>query len=277
MNNLRRKSNLLMAFAAFASFVISCVVAVSNQLQVLEFYKQVYPSGSMMIEFTQQRFISNIITSVIQCLPALLFVIYALFLYKKNKKSALLTGSFAFSVAFTLWNIASTLIAMSSMEETGRVENYVYIPISQEEINQQFMPPLIIGIIILAIYIFFIVDVATNFKLAKVSKILTVVFTGVICAKPIILNSIETEYNTVRIDEMISITLNEIAKQTTIVQVIAALLLGVAFIIFWWLAVPNDSAKLSKSDLDKLRERFEAGKIDEQTYKKKREEILDKI
>ena len=276
MNKLRKNSNLLVALFAFAHLVIGSAAVVINNLNAVEMYKNgADPYMSERIaDMIMQRLPANIISSLIHYIPALLLVIYSLFLYKKKKNHALLTVSFVMSIALSLWKVLSALTSSAAM---SRYIGYSNSPYTQEDAMQMYLPQIILNLVLIIIYIFFAVDSSKAFKFSKVSKVLSVIQAAVLCAAQIISLSANEKFYSSSINSYVDNAVQDAAQTAIFMNVLIPALLAIATLVFWWITVPTDGAKLNRSELEKLRKKFESGKIDEKTYNEKRAEIIEKI
>lgn len=273
MNNLKRNSNYLAALLAFAHIIVGGVTSVLNSIKTFEAYKVVDEYDPMAIEM-QERLPSTIIGALIQYVPVLLFVIYSLFLYRKKKNHPLLMGSFAFSTALTLWSFVSVILSSVAM---SRYLGYSNSPYTQESMFEQYLPQMIVYAVMLVVYIFFLINSAKGFKLVNASKVLSLIMAIALLAKPIISLVTSEKFRDRTVGAQIEAAVEEIAASDVFITFLIPLLLALSFIVFWWVTVPNSETKLSKSELENLRRKFESGKIDEQTYQRKRAEIIEKI
>lgn len=222
---MNKKEKIFAAIAgilAILSVVFGFITWCYSQMVPFIVHSDLISGYSFIIHFIK-AVITPLLSQIIGYLPAVLFAVYALFLYRKNKNSKLLPISFVFAIISGLWSIASTLI--SFMRIYPQVEEIRYL--------LSFLPSIVISLIMIAISVVLAVDGFTNFKLSVISKI-AVVLKLVISLGSVCISGVTAVINVVGFIDRGYGWKSILQTTSYIPTLLAALIFPIALVIFYF-------------------------------------------
>ena len=155
----------IVGILAILSAVLSLGAWVYSQLavQVIVHWEMMGVSG-FIVQFIK-ALLSGFLGQIISVLPSVLFAIYALFLYSKNKNNKLLPISFVVMALSTLFSMVTTSFnAITMLTQGASVRNVL-----------TYAPTLIVSLIFIVLSVVLAVDAFANFKFLIISRIVVII------------------------------------------------------------------------------------------------------